>query len=138
VEPRADRARRDGYRAALVRAGLPPLPVVRWEPGNGAAPPLGPDPPTAAFCSNDLGAIALLEHCDRVGLRVPQDLSVVGFDDIDIASYAGLTTVRQPLFESGRRGAELLLHALEGHPHPPGVETLPLELVVRGTTAPPR
>ena len=62
---------------------------------------------------------------------------MVGFDDIDIASYAGLTTVRQPLFESGRRGAELLLQALDGHPHPPVVETLPLELVVRGTTAAP-
>ena len=47
------------------------------------------------------------------GLRVPEDLSVVGFDDIEISAYAGLTTVRQPLFESGRIGAELLLAALD-------------------------
>jgi DNA-binding LacI/PurR family transcriptional regulator len=60
---------------------------------------------------------------------------VVGFDDIEIASFAGLTTVRQPLHESGRRGAELLLSVLGGEHDPPSV-TLPLELVMRRTTAP--
>jgi DNA-binding LacI/PurR family transcriptional regulator len=97
-----------------------------------------PERPTAIFAASDTQALGALEAARELGVKVPEELSVVGFDDIDIASYAGLTTVRQPLFESGRRGAELLLHALEGHPHPPGVETLPLELVVRGTTAPPR
>ena len=62
---------------------------------------------------------------------------MIGFDDIEIASYVGLTTVRQPLFESGRRGAELLLQALSGEPPSTRVETLPLELVGRGTTRPP-
>jgi LacI family transcriptional regulator/LacI family repressor for deo operon, udp, cdd, tsx, nupC, and nupG len=61
---------------------------------------------------------------------------VIGFDDIEIASYVGLTTVRQQLFESGRRGAELLLRALAGEPAPAHVETQPLDLVVRGTTRP--
>jgi DNA-binding LacI/PurR family transcriptional regulator len=59
---------------------------------------------------------------------------VIGFDDIEIASYAGLTTIRQPLFESGRRGAELLLAALAGNPPSARVETLQLDLIVRGTT----
>jgi DNA-binding LacI/PurR family transcriptional regulator len=67
---------------------------------------------------------------------VPDDLSVVGFDDIEVSSYVGLTTVRQPLFESGRRGAELLLRALAGHPVDVRTEMLPLELVVRSTTGP--
>ena len=73
------------------------------------------------------------------GLRVPDDLSVVGFDDIEISAYAGLTTVRQPLFESGRIGAELLLAALdrdEGAERRT-VRELPLELVERTTTGPP-
>ena len=55
---------------------------------------------------------------------MPEQLSVIGFDDIEIASYVGLTTVRQRLFESGRRGAELLLQALAGEPAPAHVETL--------------
>jgi len=80
----------------------------------------------------------VLEAARGLGIEVPAQLSVIGFDDIEIASYVGLTTVRQPLFESGRRGAELLLEALAGRPAPVQVETLPLDLVVRGTTRPPR
>ena len=80
----------------------------------------------------------MLEAARGLGIDVPGHLSVIGFDDIEIAAYAGLTTVRQPLFESGRRGAELLLQALAGEPAPCRVETLPLDLVVRGTSGPPR
>jgi DNA-binding LacI/PurR family transcriptional regulator len=96
-----------------------------------------PERPTAIFAASDTQALGVLEAARTVGLRVPDDLSVIGFDDIEIASYVGLTTVRQPLFESGRRGAELLLGALAGVAPPVRVETLPLELVVRGTTRPP-
>jgi DNA-binding LacI/PurR family transcriptional regulator len=67
---------------------------------------------------------------------VPEQLSVVGFDDIEVAAYVGLTTVRQPLVESGRRGAQLLLDMLGRGPVKPLRELLPLELVVRGTTGP--
>jgi DNA-binding LacI/PurR family transcriptional regulator len=95
------------------------------------------DRPSAIFAASDLQALGVLEAARSLGIRVPEELSVVGFDDIDIASYAGLTTVRQPLFESGRRGAELLLHSLDGEPLPARKETMELELVVRGTTAPP-
>lgn len=94
--------------------------------------------PTAIFASSDVQAMGVLAAAAATGLRVPDDLSVVGFDDIEISAYAGLTTVRQPLFESGRIGAEMLLGVLDGeHAHHAGVRELPLELVVRATTAAP-
>jgi DNA-binding LacI/PurR family transcriptional regulator len=97
-----------------------------------------PEPPTAIFAASDLQALGVLEAADTLGVAVPDDLSVVGFDDIEMASYAGLTTVRQPLFQSGLRGAELLLGTLGGDTVVTHTETLPLELVVRRTTRPPR
>ena len=96
-----------------------------------------PTPPTGIFAASDTQALGVLEAARAFRLRVPDDLSVVGFDDIEIASYAGLTTIRQPLFESGRRGAELLLAALGGNTPAARVETLQLDLIVRGTTGPP-
>jgi len=96
------------------------------------------DRPTAIFTASDTQALGVLEGARATGLRVPDDLSVVGFDDVEVSSYAGLTTVRQPLFESGRRAVALLLQAL-GDEEPPAADThqLDLELVVRSTTAPP-
>jgi len=96
-----------------------------------------PDRPTAIFAASDTQALGVLEAARALGIRVPEELSVIGFDDIEIASYAGLTTIRQPLFESGRRGAELLLAALAGNPPSARIETLQLDLIVRGTTLPP-
>jgi DNA-binding LacI/PurR family transcriptional regulator len=95
------------------------------------------EPPTAIFAASDTQALGVLEAARTLGLRVPGQLSVVGFDDVEVASYASLTTVRQPLHESGRRGAELLLAALGGDSLGAYSEQLPVELVVRGTTAPP-
>jgi DNA-binding LacI/PurR family transcriptional regulator len=72
-------------------------------------------------------------------MRIPEELSVVGCDDIESSAYVGLTTVRQPLFESGRRGGELLLQMLAGAGQQLGeehTEQLPLELVIRSTTGP--
>ena len=154
VEHRADRARHSGYREALRRAGLEPRPVVRWAPGSegarigGRLAPLtdvlvGPDRPTALFVSNDLGAIALLEFTDRHGQRVPEDLSVVGFDNVTLAglSRISLTTVAQPLDELARLGIERLVARIEaGAEHDDDrarVTTVPVELVVRGSTGPP-
>ena len=96
-----------------------------------------PERPTAVFAASDTQAIGVLEAARTLGIDVPGQLSVVGFDDIEVAGYLDLTTVRQPLLESGRRGARLLLDALEGRQVPPLRELLPLELVVRGTTSPP-
>jgi DNA-binding LacI/PurR family transcriptional regulator len=95
--------------------------------------------PTAVFAHSDTQALGVLEAARELRLRVPQDLSVMGFDDIESARHAGLTTVRQPLFESGRVGGTLLLDSLHhaAPPDPPRIE-LPLDVVVRRTTAPPR
>ncbi|NNJ13254.1 LacI family transcriptional regulator [Chloroflexales bacterium ZM16-3] len=95
------------------------------------------EPPTAIFAASDTQAMGVLEAARDQQLRVPDDLSVVGFDDIDVAEYLGLTTVYQPLFASGKRGVEILLCLIAGDlPEPPS-EVLPIKLVARGTTAPP-
>lgn len=99
-----------------------------------------PRRPSAIFAASDVQALGVLEAARILGVRVPEELSVIGFDDVEVATYVGLTTVRQPLFESGRRGAELLLQLLPGSggtPVEPHVEQLELEVVVRSTTAPP-
>jgi DNA-binding LacI/PurR family transcriptional regulator len=143
---RSSRDRTLGYERALVAAGVP-LRAEYVREGtqsrhlarNIAEELLRlPDPPTAVFAASDVQALGVLEAARALGIDVPEQLSVIGFDDIEIASYVGLTTVRQPLFESGRRGAELLLQSLAGEPAPARVETLPLDLVVRGTTRPLR
>jgi DNA-binding LacI/PurR family transcriptional regulator len=95
------------------------------------------EPPTAIFAASDTQALGVLEAARTVGVRVPEELSVVGFDDVELAAYAGLTTVRQPLFDSGLRGAQLLVQALEGEELGAYTELLPVELVVRSTTGPP-
>jgi len=92
--------------------------------------------PTAVFAASDTQAIGVLEAAKALGIGVPGELSVIGFDDIEVAAYLGLTTVRQPLVESGRRGTRLLLEMLAGLVVPPLREQLPLELVVRSTTGP--
>jgi LacI family transcriptional regulator len=97
------------------------------------------DRPTAVFATNDLSAIALLRTALELGLRVPEDLSIVGFDDIPEASRESppLTTVQQPMQRLGSAAAGMLFTMLDGGtPTTPEVQ-LPTRLVVRGTTAPP-
>jgi LacI family transcriptional regulator len=97
------------------------------------------DRPTAVFATNDLSAIALLRTALELGLRVPEDLSIVGFDDIPEASRESppLTTVQQPMQRLGSAAAGMLFTMLDGGtPTAPEVQ-LPTRLVVRGTTAPP-
>ena len=96
------------------------------------------DRPTAIFAASDTQALGVLEAARAAGVDVPGELSVVGFDDIEVSGYAGLTTVRQPLFESGRAAVALLLDALGSEDRPPAVVSrLDLELVERSTTGPP-
>jgi DNA-binding LacI/PurR family transcriptional regulator len=96
------------------------------------------DRPTAVFASSDVQALGVLEAARAAGLDVPGDVSVVGFDDVEVSGYSGLTTVRQPLFESGKVAARILLDALDdGHLPEPREHRLSLELVERSTTAPP-
>jgi DNA-binding LacI/PurR family transcriptional regulator len=70
-------------------------------------------------------------------LRIPGDLSVIGYDDIEVADIVQLSTMRQLLFGSGQRGAELLFEILDNPETDPVQQVLPTELVVRNTTAPP-
>ncbi len=89
-------------------------------------------PPTALLCATDQIALGALEALDARGLRVPEDISVTGFDDVPAAAGADLTTVRQPLVEKGRQAGRLLLE-----PNTEREVILPLELVVRGSTGAP-
>ncbi|HEX3056357.1 MAG TPA: LacI family DNA-binding transcriptional regulator [Gaiellaceae bacterium] len=138
------RDRTRGYEQALSRAGIEVRPeyvregtrLLHVARGIAAELLALPDRPTAVFAASDTQAIGAIEAARARGIRVPEELSVIGFDDIEVASYVGLTTVRQPLFESGRRGAELLLRALSGRQVDVRTELLPLELVVRSTTGP--
>jgi DNA-binding LacI/PurR family transcriptional regulator len=138
------RDRTRGYERALVSAGIEVRPEYVREGtrlphvARAIASELLslPERPTAIFAASDTQALGALEAARALGIRVPDDLSVVGFDDIEVAAYVGLSTVRQPLLHSGRRGAELLLQALAGERVEPLRELLPLELVVRGTTGP--
>lgn len=98
-----------------------------------------PQPPTAVYCGNDLLAFGALIECARQGVRVPQDLSVAGFDDLDFASQIrpALTTLHVPAREIGERAAEYLLARIAHQPVSPTIE-VSVGLMVRDTTAPPR
>jgi len=93
-----------------------------------------PERPTAIFAAADIQAIAVIRVAREMGLRIPDDLAVIGFDDLDVAEDIGLTTIRQPLDESGRIAAQLLLDRLENAGRPVQHVQLPLSLVVRDTT----
>jgi LacI family transcriptional regulator len=133
--------RRAGYEAALANAGIGVDPeLVRLGPYEREVAAAmtrelleGGDRPTALFAASDTQALAALEAVRALGASVPGDLSIVGYDDIELARYLGLTTVAQPLEESGVRGTELLLAVLEGAPAPS--RQLEVELMVRSTTA---
>jgi LacI family transcriptional regulator len=140
--------RLSGFHGALAAAGILADPELieygDWqiEPGMDAAERLlsRDDRPTAIFAFNDNIAIGVLHAARRLGLSVPDDLSVVGFDDTAQATIVmpALTTVRQPLAELGRTGVSLLTRLLEGQ----RIDALRMELstrlVVRETTAPPK
>jgi DNA-binding LacI/PurR family transcriptional regulator len=91
-------------------------------------------PPTAIVAASDTQALGVLEAARELGIDVPAGLSVVGFDDIDAAEFAGLTTIRQPLAETGRRGVQRLVDLVEGRPIGQLREVLPVVLVPRRTT----
>ncbi|HKS99384.1 MAG TPA: LacI family DNA-binding transcriptional regulator [Rugosimonospora sp.] len=139
--------RRAGYRDALAAAGVPADPALDVEAefsvagGERATEELlrRGSPPTAVFAACDEIAIGAMRALRAAGLRVPDDVSVVGIDDHDVAAALGLTTVAQPAAEQGRLAAVTLLQSLLGRAAPPkGPVLLPTRLVVRESTAPPR
>src|SRR5579883_240771 len=140
----AGEARLAGHNAALAGVGVLPDPELSraGEPttqfGYRAAGDLLdlPDRPTALVCFNDKTAVGALAAASERGLNVPGDLSITGFDDIDLAQATNpqLTTVRQPLEEMGRMAVSLLIRLLDGHRVDALHVELATELVVRGST----
>lgn len=137
--------RLQGYQAALKASGIEFRPDYHRQGNYGVSEAEAmtydlldlPDPPTAIFAASDTQAIGVLAAAEQRGLAVPGDLSVIGYDDIEIAEYLHLTTIRQPLFTSGVEGVERLLISLDGgKPEDERLE-LPIYLVERETTGPP-
>jgi LacI family repressor for deo operon, udp, cdd, tsx, nupC, and nupG len=138
--------RRNAYLGVLTDAGIEHDPALEAdgdytvEGGERAMTELlaTSRPPTAVFAQSDEMAMGALRALRRHRLRVPEDVSVVGFDDHELADVVGLTTVAQPVAEQGAEAARLLLHRLDGtDAAPPGDVRMPIRLVLRETTAPP-
>jgi LacI family transcriptional regulator len=138
----------EGYRAALAEVGLPLAERLITESDFGYAAGAAAsrrlleqaDRPTALVTHNDIIAIGAIKAAAQAGLRVPDDISLVGYDDIAQAAYAvpELTTIAYPKHRIGRAAAELLLRLLAGEETiPPATIMLPEHLVVRASTAPP-
>jgi LacI family transcriptional regulator, galactose operon repressor len=135
-----------GFRQAMEEAGyeVPAAYVKEGVHSRDAALQLAlellalPEPPTAIFAASDTQAFGVLGAAVQAGVEVPDGLSVIGFDDVEVAGYVGLSTIHQPLEDSGARGARLLLDLTEGGQVRRHIlEKLPLEVVVRRTTASP-
>lgn len=119
------------YRSELVRLG-----VHGEEPAYRLTTQLLalPEPPSAIFAMSDIQAVGCIQAIREAGLRVPEDISVIGFDDVQLSRYIGLTTVRQHLEKSGYIGMQLLLDMLTTTENVVPRQLPPLELIARGTT----
>ena len=145
-QPRLDPPRSRAYFEALAEHGVdcdPSLVVTSDWGGEEGAQSMArllslPSPPTAVFAHSDEVALGAMRTIRRAGLQVPGDISVIGIDDHPLAQLTDLTTVRQPTQEQGIRGAEMVLALLRGEPDVATEITLPTELVIRGSAAPPR
>lgn len=143
-EPPPAEKRREGYERALREVGKSPI-VARGEKEPFAFEKrggyramkklLGRDPlPDAVFCSSDMLALGAKQALDDAGYHVPRDVALVGFDDVDVSTHIGLTTIRQPLLDFGKLGIEKLLGRIDD-PHRNVSNTVfEPELVVRDTT----
>jgi len=132
-----------GYKQALAAAGIEAEASLiqrgphdaAWAAEHAAQLLKSSDPPSAIFAASDTQAIGVLAAADRLGVPVPGQLSVVGFDDIDSAAFLGLSTIRQPLGLSGAEGARRLCSLLRGERVHPLRQELPIELIARASTA---
>ena len=133
--------RLEGFRQGLYETGLTlteeyihSAPIGQEQTQNVVFKLLNlPLPPTAIFAAADIQATIALKVAHGLGLHVPTDLAVLGFDDLDLAEYTGLTTIRQPLDDSGRIAVELLLSKLADPTQPSQHIQLPLSVVERDT-----
>ncbi|WP_016584631.1 DNA-binding transcriptional regulator CytR [Yersinia pestis] len=99
-----------------------------------------PHPPTAIFSHNDVMAVGAIWQAKQLGLRIPQDVSLVGFDDLKLSQFCDppLTTVAQPRYQIGQQAMLLLLEQLQGHSVQSGSRLLDTELIIRESTAAPK
>jgi LacI family xylobiose transport system transcriptional regulator len=142
------RARLSGFQAALEEVCLEVDPTLVIATGSGRDEGLAAGlrllstdrPPTAIVASTDLQAIGLYEAARRQGMRVPEDLSIVGYDDVPAAEWLAppLTTVRQPVVQMAEQASRMLFTLMSGRPLPVTRLTLDVSLIERGSTAPPR
>jgi DNA-binding LacI/PurR family transcriptional regulator len=141
---KSNQYRLKGYQDALAAAGIASDPALIFtsnnikddvKVGEASLEPLLAAGATAVFCFNDTTAMGLLAACHRRGIFVPDNLSIIGFDDIDMAAYTipPLTTIRQPRFELGQRAMQMMLALLGGRE--PENRIVSGELVVRQSTA---
>ena len=141
---RSSRDRFAGYTNALAQVGIEAATEHvalgghgRYEARDLAARMLSdPDRPTGIVAASDTQALGVLAAAQDLGLHVPDDLSVIGYDDIEACDFVGLTTVRQHLFESGRLGADMLMAEIANRKTEPPSIVLAPEIVPRRTTAP--
>jgi len=130
-----------GFRQGLRQAGIPlpdefvrSTPYTQEQTRQAAAELLSlPEPPTAVFAATDFQAIGVLKAARQLNIRVPGQLAVLGFDDLDIAEYTDLSTIRQHLDESGRLAVEILLSQIKDPTRPPRHVNIPLTIVERET-----
>jgi DNA-binding LacI/PurR family transcriptional regulator len=136
--------RQQGYRNALKEAGIPfrddyfmQCDVDKDVARETAVTMLSlPNRPTAIFAYSDTQAFGVLQAAELLNIKVPEELSIIGYDDIELSEYLHLTTMRQSLFDAGAKGAELLLNQLTERDNRQKTVVLNSELVVRKTTAP--
>jgi DNA-binding LacI/PurR family transcriptional regulator len=138
-------ARLDGWRAALAEAGVPEPELLTGDWSSASGYELGhqiaaDDSVTAVFCANDPMALGLLRALSERGRRVPEDVSVIGFDDIPEAGYflPPLTTVRQDFGELGRRALDTLVGLIYDRDQATSADPVAPQFVVRSSTGPPR
>jgi DNA-binding LacI/PurR family transcriptional regulator len=133
-----------GYRESLESAGIPfdPNYLVEGKIGRTSAKKMAKmlltlkNPPTAVFASSDTHALGILDAAQEMGIKIPEDVSVIGYDNIRESSYNNLSTIDQHLYDSGVIGALMLLEVLGNQITLPYKQYVPLDLVKRNTTAP--
>jgi LacI family repressor for deo operon, udp, cdd, tsx, nupC, and nupG len=133
------------YHETLADAGLPADPdlvvTVEWGGVHGAAAMAEllslREPPTAVYAHSDEVALGAIRTIRRAGLRIPEDVSVIGIDDHPLAELTDLTTVAQPVRRQGTLAGQVVLALLSGDATDPGI-TVPTRLIVRGSTGPPK
>ena len=119
---------------SLPKSNIRSAPYVQDESRQAARELLSlPNPPSAIFAASDVQALGVMKVARQLNIKVPDDLAVVGFDDIDVAEHVDLTTIRQHLDESGRLAAEILLTRIGGTERPLQHINLPLDLIERST-----